>query len=284
MPRIRTQNLLVLPLALPLAAVLLSTALLPQTAVAQDGKARIELDKRDAPANRLLLPFYKVDKNNASGASTLWALRNESLVDLTVTIEYYEADSPQAPQVPPVQIVIGGKEIRTGNVRDVANLEVDPDGFARGYVIFTAEGGAGDLYGDYFVITSDQDFAEGSLLVDATDTLDSDLCNLFSMRFLRGGGFGGSTEVIVWVESDTAPLEPGTVTYSAYNADGVLQSFGNLFLDVVATRFDVGGLVPSNLVGGALEIQFAEGVRGHVALAMSAFGRYSVGFDAVCKS
>ena len=254
--------------------------LLPTSAIAQ---VAVDLDKRDVPANRLLLPYYKVDMNNASGASTLWALRNESLVDLPVTIEYYEADSPQAPQKT-VDIVLGGKEIRTGNIRDVENLEVGPDGFAIGYVIFTAEGVAGDLYGDYFVITSDQDFAEGSLLLDASETEHSDLCNLFSLRWLKGGGFGGSTEVIVWVESDTAPLPAGTVTYVLYNAAGVVQSFGNLFLDDVTTRFDIAALAAANLNGGALEIQFDDGVRGHVALAMAATGRYSVGFDAVCKS
>lgn len=276
----------------PTTSLVLLTVLLPIAAAAQAGPVdpttdrsavRMEsLDKRDAPANRLLLPFYVVDTNNPSGASTLWALRNESLLDLTVTIEYYEVDSPQAPQKT-VIVELSGKQIRTGNIRDVSNLEVDEDGFARGYVVFQAEGNAGDLYGDYFVVTSDQDFAEGSLLVDASSSADTDLCNLFSLRFLKGGGFGGSTDVIVWVESDTAPLEPGTVSYSLYNAAGDLQSFGTLFLDVVATRFDIAGLAPENLNGGALEIQFAEGVRGHVALAMSATGRYSVGFDAVCK-
>ncbi|MDA8016482.1 MAG: hypothetical protein MPN21_03450 [Thermoanaerobaculia bacterium] len=271
---------------LHLVASLAIATFLPLAATAQDGPAfeSLELDKRDAPASRLLLPYYTVDMNNPAGASTLWALRNESLLDLTVTIEYYEADSPQAPQIPPIEIVLSGKEVRTGNIRDVANLEVDGDGFARGFVVFTAEGNRGDLYGDYFVITSDQDFAEGSLLVDATDTVDSDLCNLFSLRFLKGGGFGGSTDVIIWVESDTAPLAPGTVTYSLYNAAGELLSFDNLFLDVVTTRFDIDSLAPDNLNGGALEIQFAEGVRGHVALAMAATGRYSVGFDAVCKN
>lgn len=259
----------------------LLVVLVPAAAAAQGA---VDLDKRDAPANRLLLPYYTVDKANGSGVTTLWALRNESLADLTVTIEYFEADSPQAPQIEPIEIVLTGKQVRTGNIRDVANLEVDPDGFARGYVIFTAVGEAGDLYGDYFVITADQDFAEGSLLVDATDTLDSDLCNLFTMRWLKGGGFGGSTEVVVWVESDTAPLEPGTVKYTLYSAGGIIQSLGNLFLDNVTTRFDIAELAPANLNGGALEIQFAEGVRGHVALAMAATGRYSVGFDAVCKN
>ena len=262
-------------LVLGLLLVLLPSSTLAQTLG--------DLDKRDVPANRLLLPFYKVDANNPSGASTLWALRNESLAFLPVTIDYYEADSPQAPQKT-VEIILGPKEIRTGNIRDVPDLEVGPDGFAIGYVIFTADGVAGDLYGDYFVVTSDQDFAEGSLLLDATENADSDLCNLFSLRWIKGAAFGGSTDVIVWVESDTAPLEPGTVTYVVYNASGVMQSFGNLFLDDVTTRFDIAGLAPANLNGGAMEVQFADGVRGHVAVAMAATGRYSVGFDAVCKN
>lgn len=268
------------PSPLPVAVCLLFAFLLALPAAAQTSQRPAE--KRDAPSNRLLVPYFLVDTMNPSGTTTLWSLRNESLLDVTVTIDYYEADSPQAPQRTD-QIVLGGKEIRTGNIRDVANLEVDPDGFSRGYVIFSTDAEPGILYGDTFFITPGDDFAEGSLMVDASDGVDADLCNLFTLRFLNGGAFGGITEMVVWLETDSLPLEAGAVVYSVYDGEGNLEVTNELFLDRVTTRFDVSSLLPGQFVDGAVEIQFAQGLRGHVSLAMSATGRYSVGFDAVCK-
>ncbi|MEM8932456.1 MAG: hypothetical protein AAGE94_14840, partial [Acidobacteriota bacterium] len=90
--------------------------------------------KRDVPTGRLLVPYYEVDVNGATGTTTLFAVRNESLATVEIDIQYFEADAPQAAQRTD-RVSLGAKGVHTVNLSFVQNLEVDPDGFARGYVI-----------------------------------------------------------------------------------------------------------------------------------------------------
>ncbi|MEM9557684.1 MAG: hypothetical protein AAGC60_25725 [Acidobacteriota bacterium] len=230
---------------------------------------------------RLLLPYYETEMGNVFGASTLFALRNESTQSVEVTIKYYEADAPQAPQVTD-PVMLGPKGVKTVNLRDVPLLEVDPDGFARGFVVFEAPTGV-EIHGDYFQATPGDAFATGARLVN----LDTDPCSTFSVRFLRGGAFSGGTNYVLWIDADALPLPAEAVVYSIYTeAGGAPVKLDFLDVGLATTRFSVQDLlggVDSGLNAGVLELQLSEGLQGHLAATMSASGLYSVGLEAACR-
>ncbi|MEM9597687.1 MAG: hypothetical protein AAGD06_25700 [Acidobacteriota bacterium] len=237
-------------------------------------------------SSRLLLPLYEVEAGNFSGTTTLLAVRNESLESVTVNLLYYEPDSPQAPQRTDT-ITLGAKAIQTINVRDVPNLEVGPDGFARGYVIVESVGGASVLHGDYFRVTPGDAFATGYRLVDVdTSGGENELCSTFSIRFLNGGAFTGGTDFVIWIDADEIPTSPTTVSYSLYSEDGgggTPLFTSTLPINEVVSSFSADQLIGSLAVNfGAVEFQLS-GVQGHIAATMSASGLFSVGLEATCR-
>ncbi|MCG8456710.1 MAG: hypothetical protein MI919_10555 [Holophagales bacterium] len=233
---------------------------------------------------RLLLPFYSVDKTNPSGDSTLFAVRNEGLSQITVTASFYEIDSPQAPQRTEIYL-LQAKQIRTVQIRDVPNLEVDPDGFARGYVIFETGGVDQLIHGDYFQVTPGERFATGGRLVDVSGGPFDELCNNVSVRFLDGGGFTGGTQIVYWLNATSVPLPINTITYSIYEEAGVAPVFtSNLPISTVAGEVDIDQLLGGSGVSfGAVEIQFAGELEGHVFSTMSASNEFSVRVEATCR-
>ncbi len=239
--------------------------------------------KRVSASSRLLLPYFRVDTTNGAGDTTLYAIRNESLGSITVDIDYFEVDSPQAPQRTD-QVVLGPKEIHPVNVRDVANLEVDGAGIAEGYVFFSVVGGGSVLSGDAFQVTPGDAFATGERMIDADpQSSQSGLCSVFSTRFLSGGAFSGGTTLTFWFEAETLPVDPSTVSYTLYDEGGDVILTSDLPVDQVAGQVTVETLLgPFNANAGAVEIQFSGRV-GYVAATLSASGLFSVGLDAVCR-
>lgn len=240
--------------------------------------------KADSFSAQLLLPLYEVDTTDGQGATTLFALRNESTTPVDLTLEYYEVDSPQAPQRTD-PLTLGGKAIQTVNVRFVQNLEVTPDGFARGFVVVRGPQNA-TLHGDYYQVTPGQDFATGFRLLNIDPgSSQNDLCNLFSMRFLNGGGFDSGTEFIVWLNLDQAPTGDSPV----FDLFGYSQAGGDPFIgreffaDTVAFKVTAAELLqPLAQDFGAIEFQFRDGMVGHISAVQSASNRYSVGLEAAC--
>lgn len=230
---------------------------------------------------RLVLPLYEVEVGDPSGATTLFALRNESPSPVDVSISYYEVDAPQAPQRTET-VTLVGKEVYPINVRDVPDLEVDPDGIARGYVVFQGPEGFLGLHGDYFQVTPGDAFATGYRLLNA----DRDPCSTFSVRFLSGGAFSGGTELLLWLSVGELPLPEAAVSYAIYSEQGgVPLKFDFLDFDVAARRFSVDEILGEveGLSSGVVEIQLADGLDGHLAATMSASGLYSVGLEAACR-
>ena len=237
-------------------------------------------------SSKLVLPYFEVDTGNPGGTTVLYAIRNESTLPIEVDIKYYEIDSPFAPQLTQ-RVTLAAKAIKPVNIRDVSPLEIDGDGFKRGYVRFEVVGGSGVLAGDFFRVDPDDDFASGYRLVNADPASAADeRCSVLTFRFLRGGLFSGGTKIYYWLDLATLP-QADTINYSVYDEAGTLVSTGSLAnTDRVASKVAVEQLLVGPAAGlnaGAIEFQFSGGVVGHVAGAINASGRFSVGFEAVCR-
>ncbi len=240
--------------------------------------------KTAALGSRLLLPYYLVDMTNPSGASTLYAVRNETTQPVEIRVSYFETDRPQTPQRVET-VTLAAKAVRSTQIRTEPDLLVDDDGFARGYVVIETTSGEASIHGDYFQVTPGQAFAAGYRLLNVDPASPhNDLCSVLSLRFLNGGGFSGGTEYTIWLEADAAPdaSEP-ILYYSVYNEAGELRFTSELYSNEVATTVDAEELVsviPTTF--GAIEFQFNNTV-GHISATMSATGLYTVGLEAVCR-
>ena len=240
-------------------------------------------DKTDVAGMQLLLPLYLVDKENFNGVTTLFGVRNELDTSADIEIRYFRAGAPQAPQRTDI-VTLVAKQVLPINIASVESLQVDPDGIARGYVVIEAITEGASIQGEYFRVTSNEDFATGFRLLNMDPaSAHNDLCSLFSIRFLNGGGFDSGTTYIIWLEADQAP-DPGTavLAYSVYDQAGQLL-FNNLFFtDDVAFEVSAAALLsPFSEDFGAIEFNFIETV-GHVSAILSADNRYSVGIEASC--
>ena len=266
-----------------LVLMLLSTlAPAAVSAAAPDGGPAV---KRAGTSARLLVPFFEVDMSNPFGASTFFSVRNEILQPVDVLITYYATDRPQSPlHFDPV--TLPPKKLQPVDIRSIPNLLVDDDGLARGYVIIETVSGEAVIQGEYFQITPDESFATGSRLVDIDpQSADNDLCSVFTIRFLNGGGFDGGTVFTFWLDLDVAPQDTPVLSYEVYNEAGERRFFvANVPANQVAFRrpaSELVSIIPTNF--GAVEIQLVDGIQGHVSATMSALGRYSVGLEAVCR-
>lgn len=240
--------------------------------------------KTAALGSRLLLPYYLVDMINPSGASTLFAVRNETTQPVEIRISYFETDRPQVPQRIDT-VTLAAKQIRSTQIRSTPDLLVDDDGFARGYVVIETISGAASIHGDYFQVTPGQAFAAGYRLLNADpQSPHNDLCSVFSVRFLNGGGFTGGTKYTIWLDADQAPgSEEPILYYSVYNEAGELRFTNELYSNEVVTAVDAADLVsviPTTF--GAIEFTLNNTV-GHISATMSASGLYTVGLEAVCR-
>ncbi len=231
---------------------------------------------------RLLLPLYLVDTTAADGVTTIFAVRNELDVPAEIEIRYFRTDSPQAPQRTDT-VILGAKQVLPINLRFVDDLRVDEDGTARGYVVVEALTEGAAVQGDYFRVTPGEDFATGFRLLNADPSSpDNDLCGLFSLRFLNGGGFDSGTRYIVWLDRDAAP-NGEVLALVAYDEAGTQVLARTVAADEVAFEVSAAELLqPFVQDFGAIEFQFLDGVVGHVSAILSASGRYSVGLEAAC--
>ncbi len=242
--------------------------------------------KTEVPGARLLLPYYLVEKNNISGASTLFAVRNESASPVDITISYFETDRPQTAQRVE-NVTLAAKQVKTVQIRDVPDLLVDGDGFARGFVIFETVDGSAALQGDYFQVTPGEGFASGDRLLNIDPiSANNELCRRFTARYLNGGAFSGGTSFFIWLQSDGPPSsETPVLFYTLYGESGetvfnaAVHSDRVAFTEKAATLVTLGPVSGPNF--GVIEFEFNETV-GHIAAVLDASGLYSVGIDAVC--
>lgn len=241
--------------------------------------------KTATAGTRLLLPRYEVDTTNPSGITTLFAVRNEGGTPVDLTLRYHRTDGPQAPQYSE-NLTLAAKAVKTVNIRSVPNLATDPDGIRRGFVVIEASTEGATVMGDFFQITPGENFANGSRLLNIDPTSNhNDLCNLFSMRFLNGGGFDSGTLFTVFLDLPLAPTgSTAVMDILAYDEAGVLLLARETFADEVSFQVTASELLSPTVTTdfGAIEFQFRDGVVGHIAAVLSASGRYSVGFEASC--
>ncbi len=242
-------------------------------------------EKTDGSSSRLLLPLFQVDTTDINGLNTLFSVRNEGVEPIDIKVEFFETTGPQVAQMTQERI-LGAKELTTFNILLEPGLDADPDGFIRGFVIISSSTPGARMQGDYYRLIPNEDFASGARLLDISSTsTNNDLCNLFTMRYLNGGGFDSGTEYVVWVERDTPP-EPGENTFSIaiYDQPGELQGVRSFASSSVAFTVSAADLIDgiTSKDFGAIEFQFSDGAVGHISAVVSASNRYSVGLEATC--
>jgi len=229
-------------------------------------------------AERLLVPFFLVDRSSPFGTTTLFAVRNLTSSPVSGTIEYFtRGGSSQRME----DLDLDPYDTVTVNVRDVPGLSVSMDGFSRGYVEITT-GGNPDmtpvLAGDYFQVDVDDNFATGDKLVRRFS-----LCRDATIRFLRFGLPGSGTRLTVWIANPrgTGGGDPPSFSVQAYDEDGNPVGGATLVKTTLhALEFDAS--VFTGLGFGHLRFDFANSAGGTVYAEASTQGRFSVGVSSQC--
>ncbi|HSL82413.1 MAG TPA: hypothetical protein VLF66_06520, partial [Thermoanaerobaculia bacterium] len=152
--------------------------------------------RSNATSDVLWVPYYEVDRRDPGGANTLFAVRNETGREVPVRILYLTVVGAAEQQVQ--EITLAPHATRTVNLRDVPGLAPDADGVARGLVVLGAIGTSADssdlLSGDFFFVDPATGYATGNTLLNMSlDDSGNEFCAEWGTRYLRGGGFGGSS-------------------------------------------------------------------------------------------
>ncbi len=228
----------------------------------------------------LLVPSYRVDTLSPSGTSTLYAVRNLTGSAVTANVEYFDVfGTSQLTD----SITLDPDETQTVNVRDIAGLSADFDGYARGYIEISTAGDPHQtpvLGGDFFQVDVADNFATGDKLVRSS----TDLCTESSIRFLAFPFAGSGTRLAVWIVNPRgAGLgDPASFTVQVFDENGNPQgsSFSvhtaNKTLELSASDF------AGALAFGFLRFDFSASNGGVVYSEAQAEGRFSVGMTGQC--
>ena len=211
----------------------------------------------------LLLPYFEVDLDGAR--TTLFAVGNESdkAVRARVTI-----DTNWGIPVLARTISLDPREVKTINLKawivdgdvpgpnlgpaELAHLqaalsgapspedglyyssEVEPDLAVGSLTVRIIANNRPDvLWGDYFWVDAEGNFAEGELLVDIDKAQECRaLCDHHLLRFLEGGAFDGGTQIIVWVDRASIPRPSARPELSSTSISG------SIFYDEPGNQFD----------------------------------------------
>lgn len=226
----------------------------------------------------LLLPSYLIDTLSPAGTTTLYAVRN--LTDSTVNadVEYFDVFGNS---LRTDSFSLGPNVTHTANLRDVAGLTADGDGYARGYVEITTAGDPHQvpvLGGDFFQVDVTNNFATGDKLVRFTDR-----CTQGSIRFLTFGP-GSETRLTAWIANPQGPTlsDPVSFTVQAYDEAGA-PAGPHYFVYTArhAHEFqasDFAGATPF----GFLRFDFTGSGGGILYSEAQADGRFSVGMTGQC--
>ena len=234
------------------------------------------------PSTQLLLPYFEVDAVGSTD-TTLIGLQNVSLIGTTnATIQYFDAFGNNV--ATEAGIAVNGAGVYTRNLRDVAGLPTEADGYKRGFAIVSA---SGPLSGDYFQVDPVNAFASGSRLVDQNDR-----CFVYGVRFLAGGAFTGGTQFHLYVDSPLGigASDPPTASFTISAEDGTV--FGDVAIrtDRNTNSFSIGDVLralPGStgpVFGSAIVAISASAGYGLLDAQYSADGLYSVGLPASCHT
>ena len=228
-------------------------------------------------AENLLVPFFIVDKVNAFGTTTLFAVRNLTGDPVLADVEYFTAGGTSQGTE---SLSLGPFETYTRNLRDVPGLATG-GGFATGFVEITTSGNPDMtpvLAGDYFQVDVDDDFATGDKLVRQIE-----LCNDASIRFIEFPLPGSGTRLTIWISNPRGlgSGDPPSFTVQPYDEDGNPVG-GPWTVHTIVHALELDASTFSALTAGTLKFDFTNGGGGTVYAESSAEGRFSVGVRSQC--
>ncbi|MCP4896075.1 MAG: hypothetical protein GY906_03790 [bacterium] len=238
------------------------------------------LTKATSPTDEFwFVPYFEVDMSaSAFGNSTFWSVRNEGDVATTVAVDYYNA---LFSNLVTTTVTLEPNEVGSFNVRNVAGLTVDADGFARGMVRVRPEAGHPVVL-DFFQVDAEENFATGSLAYPL-----SDFCTNWMLRFIGFGGLaGGSVMTVLANGPHGAELEDTpTVVGEVYSESGAFINSFTIRTDEWFFKSSILDLVVGDTKFGSVELVLdtTSSPNGVVSVGHSAFSLFSVGVQGVCQ-
>jgi uncharacterized repeat protein (TIGR01451 family) len=242
---------------------LLNTADISQSTVAavpdpNPGNNHASVEVPVLQAAPLVLSFAEVNADATNPPTTLFTLKNPSETDpLDVRYDVFLAGLSPISR----SLTLSRKSIKTVNLLELPELR--EKGLRAGHVDITPQS---DLAGDFIRVDPTQGTASGERLV-STDTSRTppELCESWSVRFLRGLPAGSSTDLLFFVPGNTgAVVATGRVfAESGAFVQNVEVSSGQEAFRVSINAKDDGGL-PLLAGSGSIEWTFAPGLVGNV--------------------
>lgn len=269
-PGARQLRILTVRVAPTAAVSLLNTAGIPQD-VAEAvhdpnlGNNQDSVEVPVLPTAPLVLPFAEVNAD-ASNPTTLFTLKNPSETD-PLDVRYDVFLTGLAPAPISREVNLSPKETRTVNLLELSELQ--GKGLQTGHVDITPLGGEDTLAGDFIHVDPPQGTASGERLI-STDTSRTppELCESWSVRFLRGLPEGSSTDLLFFVPGNTSDgvVATGKVfaESGAFVRNVEIRSGMEAFR-VTINEQDDGGLPPLFAGSGSIEWTFRDGLLGNVA-------------------
>jgi hypothetical protein len=239
-----------------------------------------------ATTDVLLLPYFETDKRDSNGVNTLFAVRNETAVNVPVRILYLGVLGAVENAVQ--EIELEPHATRTISLRDVKGLPVDEDGVARGLVVLGAIGhdeSSDLLSGDFFFIDPKTDYATGNTLLNMSyDDSGNEFCSEWGTRFFRGGGFSGSSSfrIVVDVAGGSQDFDPPTAIGTVYDEAGEPVRSFEIRTDLNSFQLSSADIAPESTSFGSLSIRFPE-TKGVILVEHSGFHRLSVALKGACR-
>jgi hypothetical protein len=221
----------------------------------------------------LIVPFFEVDRGNLSGATTLFAVRNETDDTAHINYKYLSADgTPLCPEEK--SLPLAAHATRTVNLRDVLTGKGPVTGFVQ------IEHPPGAFSGDFALFDPSRDAAGGALVDTDTGRSPAQLCRLWDTRFLQGEPPEVSTEFIFYLQSDTGAMVVG----HEYSETGALK--GDITVTIPINVHSIRHLASSlglQAKSGSIEWDFGDGVAGNVSAVFTRAGGASVLVPGVCR-
>lgn len=242
-----------------------------------EGEGANVVTRENEPEDGLwFVPRYRVNKT-AVGDTTLWAVRNEeAFSNVSLGVEYF---TTTAGLVTTQNINLVPDQVATRNVRDVPAITADPDGFARGFIRFTANN---DVSVDYLQVDTAENFAQGSVAFNL-----GDFCQSWMLRFASfAPGEGSVASFLVNGPRGNGTGAPPTLAGEVYDEAGNFLNSFTVKSDEWAFDVEILDLVGTNDAFGSIELIMDSTLTplgGVAQVAHSAEGRFSVGLPGICK-
>jgi hypothetical protein len=237
----------------------------------------VTLCRVEVCSEELVVPSFLVQQDDPNGTTTLFAVRNLTGAEVTADVEYVTTNGASQRRD---TITLGAFETVPVNLRDVAGLGSDPDGFSRGFVRIVAAGGPDGvpvLAGDFFQVDVGNDFATGEELLRR-----SQVCKHASIRSLD---FGSGTRLAVYLSHPRGAdedVDPPSFTVQVFDEAGTVEGApqpvwtGEHALELAASDFTANPF-------GTLVFDFTNSAGGAAYAEYSAQGRFSVGVASQCE-